>query len=255
LDGWRAPSSVEEMARDYVVEIQMVQPKGPYCIGGFSFGGLLAFEVAQQLKRQDQEVSLLILLDPTTPSNSQRKAAVRKPASRAGIPGSGKEIGKHWRSFRSLRSREKVAYVGQGVRWRLSGINGAVKHWTKSSAKMLICRMFLAVGRQIPERLRMFYFLEASRRAARNYVAEVYRGRAVLLRTREVGGSFDWSQLVCGGLEVYEMPGKHMDAIQGPHMKAWADRLRACINVNGSSRSVSVTPEKTRDFTLSQMFE
>jgi hypothetical protein len=119
--------------------------------------------------------------------------------------------------------------VEQGVRWRLYGFMSSVRNRIKSSAKMLICRMFLAVGRQIPERLRMFYFLEVSRRAARNYVAEVYRGGAVLLRTREAGGSFDWSQLVSGGLEVYEMPGKHMDAIQGPHMKAWADRLRACI--------------------------
>jgi aspartate racemase len=239
LDGWRAPSSVGEMARDYVVEIRMVQPEGPYCIGGFSFGGLLAFEVAQQLKRQGQEVSLLILLDPTTPSNSQRKPAVSEPASRAGMTGFGKRLGKHWRSFRPLGSREKVAYVEQGVRWRLSGVNGAVQNRLKSSMKMLICRIFLAVGRQIPERLRMFYFLEVSRRAARNYVAEGYGGRAVLLRTREAGGSFDWSPLVSGGLEVYEMPGRHMDAIQGPHMMAWADRLRACINVNGSSHSVS----------------
>ena len=49
-------------------EIRAVQPKGPYFIGGHSFGGIVAFEMAQQLHRQGQSVGLLVLLDPTTPS-------------------------------------------------------------------------------------------------------------------------------------------------------------------------------------------
>src|SRR5262249_54584319 len=49
LAGRRTPATVEAMAADYLKEIQAVQPEGPYFLGGFSFGGLVVFEMAQQL--------------------------------------------------------------------------------------------------------------------------------------------------------------------------------------------------------------
>src|SRR5262245_64086253 len=45
----------------YLSEIRTVQANGPYLIGGYCFGGLVAFEIAQQLRKQNQEVALLIL--------------------------------------------------------------------------------------------------------------------------------------------------------------------------------------------------
>lgn len=56
-------NKVEDMAAYYIEVMQTVQPEGPYLIGGWSFGGLVAFEIAQQLQAQGQEVSLLMLLD------------------------------------------------------------------------------------------------------------------------------------------------------------------------------------------------
>ena len=55
-DGRMAPATVEEMAADYLRQIRGVQPQGPYLIGGFSFGGLVAYEMAQQLRQLGQEV-------------------------------------------------------------------------------------------------------------------------------------------------------------------------------------------------------
>jgi thioesterase domain-containing protein/aryl carrier-like protein len=69
LDGYRAPATVEEMAADYLKEVQALQTEGPYFLGGFSFGGLIVFEMAQQLRKQGKEVALLVLFDPTKPSN------------------------------------------------------------------------------------------------------------------------------------------------------------------------------------------
>ena len=66
-DGRKAPATVEEMAADYLRQIRGVQPQGPYLIGGFSFGGLVAYEMAQQLRQSGQEVGLLVLIDPTPP--------------------------------------------------------------------------------------------------------------------------------------------------------------------------------------------
>ena len=60
-------TKVEDMAAFYIDKIQNFQPIGPYKIGGWSFGGVVAFEMAQQLIEIGQEVSLLALLDPWVP--------------------------------------------------------------------------------------------------------------------------------------------------------------------------------------------
>jgi len=56
-----------EAARDYIAEMRQVQPKGPYMLGGFSGGGITAYEIAQQLKAEGEEVAALILLDTPLP--------------------------------------------------------------------------------------------------------------------------------------------------------------------------------------------
>jgi amino acid adenylation domain-containing protein len=55
LDGRRAPATIQEMASDYLREISTIQPNGPYFLGGFSAGGLIAFEMAQQLTMRGQK--------------------------------------------------------------------------------------------------------------------------------------------------------------------------------------------------------
>ncbi|MDJ0554420.1 MAG: amino acid adenylation domain-containing protein [Microcoleaceae cyanobacterium MO_207.B10] len=66
-EGEKVLTKVEDMAEFYIKTIQEFQPKGPYQIGGWSFGGVVAFEMAQQLLQQGEEVSLLALLDPWVP--------------------------------------------------------------------------------------------------------------------------------------------------------------------------------------------
>jgi aspartate racemase len=67
LDGRVAPTRVETMAEDYIRAIQLRQPQGPYFLGGYSFGGLVAFEIAHQLQRQGHQIGLLVLLDSGGP--------------------------------------------------------------------------------------------------------------------------------------------------------------------------------------------
>ncbi len=64
LDGTLAPlTTVKDMAAYYVDAIREVQPEGPYYLGGYSFGGLVALEMARLLKRQHETVALLLLID------------------------------------------------------------------------------------------------------------------------------------------------------------------------------------------------
>jgi thioesterase domain-containing protein len=64
FDGLLAPPTFETMAADYVKSLRAIQPEGPYLLGGFCGGGLIAFEVAQQLRVAGQAVDLLVLIDP-----------------------------------------------------------------------------------------------------------------------------------------------------------------------------------------------
>ncbi len=64
FDGLTNLPSLESMAAEYVTALRDVQPEGPYSLGGICGGGLVAMEVAQQLRAAGQEVDLLILVDP-----------------------------------------------------------------------------------------------------------------------------------------------------------------------------------------------
>jgi len=78
--------------------------------------------------------------------------------------------------------------------------------------------------------LRIFYFLELSRRATQNYVAKVYTLPVAFLRTEERKSlSACWSRLLTGQTETYDMPGGHLDVIRGPHVNTWAERVRAFL--------------------------
>ena len=69
LYGDQAPhETFEEMAADYLKEVRIVQPTGPYLLGGFSGGGLVAYEMAQQLLAAGEEVAQVIMLDTPYPA-------------------------------------------------------------------------------------------------------------------------------------------------------------------------------------------
>src|SRR3954451_15111304 len=63
-DGGEPFATLEEMAAHYVAEMRQAQPAGPYRLGGWSFGGLAAFEMARQLADQGQEGELPAVVEP-----------------------------------------------------------------------------------------------------------------------------------------------------------------------------------------------
>ena len=73
-------TSIEELASTYVKAMQSFFPQGPYLIGGASFGGLVAFEMARQLYAQGAEPRLLVLFDTAIPGNEQRVDAKERAA-------------------------------------------------------------------------------------------------------------------------------------------------------------------------------
>ncbi|MEO8494655.1 MAG: AMP-binding protein, partial [Planctomycetota bacterium] len=73
MDGRRLPRrTIAAMAADYVRELREIQPEGPYYLGGFCAGGMIAYEMAQQLIEDRQSVALLALLDTAHPALYER---------------------------------------------------------------------------------------------------------------------------------------------------------------------------------------
>ncbi|KAK3805040.1 MAG: syringopeptin synthetase b [Benniella sp.] len=77
-------NAVEDMAVDYIEQIRRIQPHGPYCLLGYSFGGVVVHTMVAQLENQGERVALLAVMD-TVPNNSttKRQAAIERQNSEA----------------------------------------------------------------------------------------------------------------------------------------------------------------------------
>lgn len=214
-DGRRAPSTIENMAADYIKEIYNIQPEGPYFLGGFSFGGLVAFEMAQQLQKQGQKVALLVVIDPASPRNPVSS----HPASVAvhGTPFR-HENSQPFSNFVRLETRERPSLL-EKVQWRLDGM--------KRKIKMMACKFYLGMGYCVPFPLRMFYYFEVTQLAMQEYIPSLYPGRLVFLQAEK--SSLAWSEMAAEGLELHEVPGGHLELLRDPHAQVVGEKLRACL--------------------------
>ena len=73
-----ARTSVETMVAYYLEGMRKVQPQGPYLLGGYSFGGLAAYEIARHLRAAGEEVALLVLFDTFNPAKPARVRSWKK---------------------------------------------------------------------------------------------------------------------------------------------------------------------------------
>ncbi len=211
---------IEEIAAHYLEEIRGLQPEGPYFLGGHSMGGMVAFEMAQQLKRQGQEVALLALIDPTSLGNS------RLPAGRtSSLP--------KLTLLRSTFSRHLRNLTALGLKGRLTYVLERVQERIKRRFNTVSCKVYHFLGVPLPPDLQTFYVEEIVYgtiypKARRAYVPQVYSGRVIIFKAE---GSFYNPQLdgVTGRLEIHAVPGDHQSILVEPHIQVWAEQLKVCL--------------------------
>jgi amino acid adenylation domain-containing protein len=203
-DGMLPHASIEDMATDYVREIRDVQPKGPYFLGGFCFGGLVAFEMAQQLREAGETVALLALFDAL---GQQPTSDVEAPPLRRAVSHLTRRVVVEYSNLRPLRMWERWSYsVAQGrqlARWigrvarRRLGLPTVQRHASVST---------LAQAQSV---------------AARAYRRRPYHGPAVLFMAQRlhtqhyVDPRFGWGHVV-RRLEVCLVPVPEGSVIQHP---------------------------------------
>jgi amino acid adenylation domain-containing protein len=210
LDGKQAPlTSIEDMARHYIKEIRTIQPHGPYFLAGYSFAGMVVFEMAQQLHKQGEKVALLALLDEVSPKLLKIS------------PSLWEYIQIIVSNFWQLNSQERFNYVIDKFNYKFVHKGNfrefMIAQWSKSLA---------------PEYINV---LDANLEATRNYQPQVYPGKVTLFRcqvqpiSQALHHDLGWSELVTGDIEIYPIPGDHLSILKEPHVQVLAKKLKSCL--------------------------
>ena len=217
---WDFYVPLEEMASQYIEAIRSVQPEGPYLLGGWSFGSMVAFEMAQQLKRQGQQVSLLALLDGGAPELACRFARIADDSEF--LATIAREIGLRVSAIdlRTMEAEEQLRYVAG-----------------------LVEKNLVLPEETIPWLYREVQIFKARLRVAQNYEPQIYDGRLTMFRVSDLDPedaqfmqelfhdpTLGWSKLSTQPVDVYFIPGNHASIAREPSVTVLANVLKDCLS-------------------------
>ncbi len=213
LDGEDTPfTQVEDMATYYLSLLQGIQPQGPYQFGGWSLGGLVAFEMAQQLRSRGEEVARLVMIDSFFPSVQTGEVDDATYASYfASYMGAmvGKTLSLSVHDLRQLDAEAQLRLIVTEGR-RLGILPPELE------------------AEQIRHRLAVY---TANFRAMDDYRPQPYAGDIIFFCSSDSGqssqdASLGWAAVAAGKLALHEIPGDHYSIIQSPVL---AETLRGYL--------------------------
>jgi amino acid adenylation domain-containing protein len=205
----------ESLAALYVEALQSVRPRGPYLLGGWSMGGLVAFEMAQQLRGQGEHVALLALLDSPAPGTFGDIVEIDDEDLFRMFAGNlGRRYGVEFDDLLHGRTLdEQLAHLRQ----RAVELNALPASMDTRQVHGLFRSFKDSVG------------------ALMKYETLKYPGRIDLFRPQQQlahtpsDPTAGWGALAAGGVELHVTPGDHYSMINLPHARVLAERLGACI--------------------------
>ncbi|KOP23591.1 amino acid adenylation protein [Hapalosiphon sp. MRB220] len=214
-------TTVADMASLYAQAIQEVQPTGPYQIGGWSFGGVVAYETAQQLQQQGKEVSLLAILDSYVPILLDKNKKIDDVylvgvLSRVfgGMFGQDNLISPD--EIANLSVEESLNYIIEKARQGKIFPPGVERHNNRRILDVLVGT------------LKATYF----------YQRRPYPGKVTIFRASEKhimapDPTLVWvelfSVLAAEEIEIHKVPGNHYSFVLEPHVQALAASLQKCL--------------------------
>lgn len=207
-------TSMATMAAYYLEAVREVQAEGPYLLVGYSLGGHIAFEMAQQLTAQGSEVELLALLDTPRVAFNVDWVGEFDAAIYWWWRNQNKGLNLRLEHLRSLSPDQQIDYVIEQLRLA----DKPPAFMTRPNADP---RRILKVERGNVE-------------ALFNYEHKPYPGKITLLRTgRDSHSTNDpelgWGAWAAGGVEVHWIPGEHNTLIESPNVEAVGRILMECI--------------------------
>ncbi|HEY4309676.1 MAG TPA: amino acid adenylation domain-containing protein [Pirellulales bacterium] len=200
--------TVEAMARDYIQAIRTIQPEGPYYLAGWSFGGLVAYEMARQLAHVREQVPLVVLIDSqAAQDNSQEEGDDAFAALMSMFPSVEQMLPDQ---IRALSRSEKLVLFGRQIEGA-GLVQPGADRW---------------------EIERHYEVFEANCRAWLAFRPQSYQGPVALLKAEErprdevPTAASSWENHVTEDLRSRTVPGDHLTMMREPHVRTLAQRLR-----------------------------
>ncbi len=191
----RSAANLEEMARDYVEELLRHRPSGPYLLGGWSMGGVVAFEMARQLEAAGKTVEAVLLFDSFAPGKAQAPDL----------------------------SDESIA--------RMMGPDLLPPDGSPEQAPLSSMAAALASNPQAVQRF--VEVIRSNVLAVVRHQPVSYGGRVILVRARDARGGAEvdhgWERLVHGTLERHDIPGDHHGILRPPHLEGLLEVLSLAL--------------------------
>jgi acyl transferase domain-containing protein/thioesterase domain-containing protein/acyl carrier protein len=215
LYGDEAPHrTLEAAAADYLAELRQAQPHGPYLLGGFSGGGLTAWEMARQLEAAGEAVAIVVLLDTPLPVPPALTRADRLLIRAAELRARGPAFVTDWLAAkRAWRAAERARAERPAE----------AAHEFHNRAIEAAFREAVGVYELTPRAGRTVLFRPRLDRRFR-----VAGGRFVSAAREYVFEDNLWSPFA-PGLEIVETPGDHDSMVLEPNVRVLAARLRTAI--------------------------
>jgi thioesterase domain-containing protein/acyl carrier protein len=212
---------LEDLASRYLGEVRAVQPEGPYLLGGWSLGGLVAFEMARQLRRSGEEVAIVALIDPPAPPAPGR----RPPLAESGLA--------------YQFAQDLAAQNGQAL-------PGLPEGPAADDRQALLRQVFdrLSAARLLPPEIgfeelhRRFAIFARNFRAAERYVPASCDAPLALFLAEDGTGVVEqaaveraaaWAPLAAAGLEIHRLTGDHYSLLERERVEPLATRLRSLL--------------------------
>jgi amino acid adenylation domain-containing protein len=207
--------SIEQLATLYNQEIRSVRPRGPYLLSGWSMGGLVAWEMAQQLRKEGEIVSLLALID-TAPPPRYREAEDR--ADEISM------LARFAMDMSRLVGRDPGPLVEQFLQ-------AAEQDQWKMVQKTLTSYGVLAPKTAHAEMTALLDVFTRNFRAINNYSIQTSKQAVVYIRASETPERFSrvWTKWSGGGIQFHAVPGDHFTMLRRPNVRIIAETLQLSI--------------------------
>ncbi|MDF1786814.1 MAG: SDR family NAD(P)-dependent oxidoreductase [Verrucomicrobiales bacterium] len=214
--------TVEAMARQFIEDMRVVHPTGPYALGAYCTSGVVAYEMARQLSEAGEEVSALFMIDtPPAVSASKPSMARRFLGLCQNTP--------HW-LFDNARSgptrlARKIGRGGTIAKRKIGQRLGMTSRPSIELSDVIDMERYPVASRK---------YAEAHWRAYRSYQPEGYRGTLTLfipkIRSLLWSDSVSaWRSFAPSGMEVEVIPGNHSSMLESPHVDELVSRMRRRI--------------------------
>lgn len=217
----RLDTTVEQMASRYLKEVMIAQPHGPYFLGGYCLGGIIAFEMAQQLKAMGEKVELVVMLDTYNP-----KATPPSRLTPRVMVHFLQNLWFHAANILTLAGTARGEFLREKVDIELSRLQ--IRLHAAGHALRRAC------GWKTQHDYPHLAVKKVNDEAAMRYNPLLYGGRVAVIRPKGsfaglASPSLGWDQTVASGLEVHQLPVYPKGMLVEPFCQVLAETVKQCL--------------------------